>query len=73
MKKLASLGLCAALVAFLFFPGCFRSVWLDAHNENLQGEPAPALEGGAWIRPDGGAEPVSVEGRWRLLAFFLPT
>ena len=73
MKKLASLGLSAALLALLLFPGCFRSFWLEFKNENLEGEPAPALEGGTWIRPDGKAELVSVEGRWRLLAFFLPT
>jgi len=73
MKKLTSLGLGAVLVTLMVFPGCFRSVWLDAHNENLEGAAAPALEGGTWIRPDGTMEPVSVEGRWRLLAFFLPT
>jgi len=73
MKKVASLGLSAALVALLLFPGCFRSFWLGVKNENREGEPAPALEGGTWIRPGGESEPVSVEGRWRLLAFFLPT
>ncbi|MHC4223524.1 MAG: hypothetical protein ACYSUN_06015 [Planctomycetota bacterium] len=73
MKKLVPMGLGAALVVLFLLPGCFRSVWLGAHNKDLEGEAAPALEGGTWIRPDGKAEPVSVEGRWRLLAFFLPT
>ncbi|MHC4931717.1 MAG: hypothetical protein ACYTGV_05950 [Planctomycetota bacterium] len=73
MKKLVPLGAGAAVLLLLLFPGCFRSAWLGAHNENLEGAAAPALEGGTWIRPDGEAEPVSVEGRWRLLAFFLPT
>lgn len=49
--------------------GCgFREFWLNSHNERMNGREAPALDG-VWLQP---GTPPATEGKWRLLAFFIP-
>lgn len=49
--------------------GCgFRKLWLNSHNERMNGQEAPALDG-IWLQP---GTPPATDGKWRLLAFFIP-
>jgi hypothetical protein len=46
---------------------------LAACNVDRLGQPAPPIRGTTWVRAEGGAEPVPLEGRWTLVEFFSPT
>ena len=66
MPRVATLLLASAVLT----GGCnFRKFWLDTHNERMNGKEAPALADGRWVQPT--TRPAT-DGKWRLLAFFLP-
>ena len=47
----------------------FREFWMNSRNARMAGKEAPALADGTWVQP---SEPPATEGKWRLLAFFVP-
>ena len=55
--------------------GCatIRSGALDWNNDNMQGEAAPALEGGTWVAASPAWNVQEPETDWRMLVIFRPT